>query len=348
MAAETRSESALPAEAEMLITGRRSRVSWGGILAGFVCALAIQAVFALAGLAWGLGTIEPAEEARPLAGLAVGGGIYWVVSSVISVFVGGWIAARLAAQPFTITSILHGIAVWALATLFLIVMGLSIAGMAARTAARTAQAAAAAAASVGGEAVELAAGAVSAQDRPLIQQIRDAARQRDMTAQDIREELREMYREVITEREQRRAGEIVEETARTIVRTPGDISTDISTGLDRLFGGPEAVLNERDRAQLVSAIAKRFDIPEREAEQIVNRWQTRWQEASRRLETAVENAQAAATKAAERAADTASNTSISLAIASLLGLIAAAIGGALGRIGLGTWPVYGHRGAAPA
>jgi hypothetical protein len=337
MAADTRYRSDLPAEAAVAATaGWHNRVSWGAIFAGFFCAVAIQAVLTMIGLAWGFGSIEPTEQARPFQGLLMGGGIYWTVTSIVSLFIGGWIAARLAAFPFTVASALHGISVWALSTIFILFLVGSMVNMAARATAATAQAAAQTVTAAGGTVADIAGRAFGAVDQQLMQQIQQAAQQRDLTAQDIRQELQTMYNEVITPREQRRAGEVIEETAREILRTPGDFSTDISTGLDRLFGGEEAVLNEQDRQELVSAIAERFDISNREAERIVNRWQTRWEEATQRLGNAVERAQEAATEAADQVTDAAANTSISLAIAFLLGLLAAAAGGGVGRIGLGS------------
>lgn len=337
MAAETRYPS-LPAE-EAVLTGRRSRVSWGAILAGFFCALAIQAVLTLIGLAWGFGTIDPTEETSPLSGLATGGGVYWTITSIVSLFIGGWIAARLAAVPFTVSSVIHGISVWALTTLLLIFMLTSIIGMAAQTAATTARVATQAAVTAG-EAAAGAIGQVDVAQLPFIQQVQQAARERNLTAQDIRQELRQMYNEVVSEREQRRAAEIARETAREVLRTPGDFSTDISTGLDRMFGGREAVLSQEDREELISAMAERFDISERQAERIVNRWQDRWQQATERLETTLQNAQQQIAQAAETTAETAANASIALAIASLLGLLAAAVGAGVGRIGLGPRPHY--------
>lgn len=93
------------------------RVSWGAIFAGAVVAFAIQFLLTLFGIGLGLSTIEPAREANPLAGLATGTAIYWAVTSIVTAFLGGWIAARLAGIPRATTGALHGAAVWAVMTL---------------------------------------------------------------------------------------------------------------------------------------------------------------------------------------------------------------------------------------
>ncbi|MFP4004832.1 MAG: hypothetical protein ACLFV8_13745 [Alphaproteobacteria bacterium] len=335
MAAETRYPSAYPADVDVAQTGRRSRVSWGAILAGFFCALAIQAVLTMVGLAWGFGTIDPTEEARPLAGLATGGGVYWTITSIVSLFIGGWIAARLAAVPFTISSVIHGISVWALTTIVLVFLLMSAIGMAMQAAATTARVAAQAATATGQAAANLAQN-VDVGQLPMVQQIQEAARQRDLTAQDIQQELQQIYNEVVSEQEQERAAEAVGEAARQAVRRPAQIPAEVTNVLDRLVGGPQAVFNEQDRQELVSVMSERFDMSEQEAEQIVNRWQQQWQQAAQQLETQVQKAQQQAAQAAESTAEAAANTSIAMAIASLLGLIAAAGGAAVGRIGSGS------------
>ena len=95
------------------------RVSWGSIFVGTVVAMALMVLFATLGLAIGAAAVDPVGEGSPLSGLGVGSGIYLVLTQLISLAIGGYAAARLAGVPRTISSLLHGASVWALATLLL-------------------------------------------------------------------------------------------------------------------------------------------------------------------------------------------------------------------------------------
>ena len=93
-------------------------VSWGSIFAGVTAAIAVQLLLNLLGIGVGAATINP-QQGQPGQGLAVGAVIWFVISSIISLFVGGWIAGRLAGTPNKKDGVLHGFVTWALASLAL-------------------------------------------------------------------------------------------------------------------------------------------------------------------------------------------------------------------------------------
>ena len=93
-------------------------ISWGSILAGVTAAIAVQLLLNLLGIGVGAATINP-QQGQPGQGLAVGAAIWFVISSIISLFVGGWIAGRLAGTPNKKDGALHGFVTWALASLAL-------------------------------------------------------------------------------------------------------------------------------------------------------------------------------------------------------------------------------------
>ncbi len=93
------------------------RVSWGAILAGVVVALAIQLLLNLLGIGIGASTITPTEGDTPGAGLAIGAGIWFAVSALISLWAGGWAAGRLAGTVGPKNGMLHGFTTWSLTTL---------------------------------------------------------------------------------------------------------------------------------------------------------------------------------------------------------------------------------------
>ncbi len=98
--------------------GFLKRISWGAIFAGTIVALVIELALSLLGMGVGLGIINPATEENPLGGVGAGAGIWLAISTLIALFAGGWVAARLAGFPRRMNGVLHGIVVWGVVTLF--------------------------------------------------------------------------------------------------------------------------------------------------------------------------------------------------------------------------------------
>lgn len=111
------------------------RISWGAIFAGAVIAIVVQSALTLLGMAVGLGVLDPTAQDQASA-LGWGAGIWAIVSAMISLFAGGWVAGRLAGMPRKIDGIVHGVTAWAVVTLFTFYMigsaiGLVVGGAAA-------------------------------------------------------------------------------------------------------------------------------------------------------------------------------------------------------------------------
>jgi hypothetical protein len=85
------------------------RISWGAVFAGAVLALVIQLSLSLLGLGVGLGTIDPLQEQNPMSGIGIGAGIWWLVSSLASIYIGATVAGRLAGMPRRTDGLLHGL-----------------------------------------------------------------------------------------------------------------------------------------------------------------------------------------------------------------------------------------------
>ena len=72
----------------------------------------------LLGLGISFGSLDTVEETNPTAGLGIGTAIWYIVSSLLSLFVGGWVAGRLASTPRLFDGVIHGVLTWCLVTLF--------------------------------------------------------------------------------------------------------------------------------------------------------------------------------------------------------------------------------------
>lgn len=97
-----------------------THVSWGAILAGFAVALAILFLLNLLGVGVGLSTINPMQESHPLEGIGWGTIIWWTISNLIAIFIGGMIAGRLAGFTDKMDGAIHGAIVWCLYVLLTI------------------------------------------------------------------------------------------------------------------------------------------------------------------------------------------------------------------------------------
>jgi len=92
------------------------RISWGAIFAGVVVVVALQLLFTVLGIGIGAGAVDPLADPDPMSGLGFGAGIWFVLTALISLFVGGWVAGRLAGMKRKTESTLHGLVTWGLAT----------------------------------------------------------------------------------------------------------------------------------------------------------------------------------------------------------------------------------------
>jgi hypothetical protein len=92
-----------------------SRMSWGSIFAGTIIALSTWLFLNVLGLAIGLGSGHTTADAFEAA--RAGGGLWTILSSLLAMSLGGYVAGRLCGAFNHLDSELHGLSVWALTTL---------------------------------------------------------------------------------------------------------------------------------------------------------------------------------------------------------------------------------------
>ena len=96
-----------------------SRISWGAVIAGAVVALAIALMLNALGAGVGATTIDATGRDSPSASsFGIGAAIWLLISNLIGLGVGGYVAARLSGTSDNTDGTLHGLAVWG--TTFLI------------------------------------------------------------------------------------------------------------------------------------------------------------------------------------------------------------------------------------
>lgn len=271
-------------------------ISWRAIFAGTLTVLSILLILNLIGLWIGLGVINPTEEANPMSGVGVGSVIWWVLSNLIALFAGGFVAARAGVSFTNISGVLQGIMTWALYTiisawLLTTVVGNIISGVGSAVGGVL---------STTGQTVGDRVGSI----------IDDQVEELDVTLEEAKQEFYQLLEDADRE------GLQEEFNIEEIFRNPRNL-------LDNTF---EAV----DRDALVNILVERTDMTESEAQQAVDELLAEYENLRAEAEQFMEDAEETAREQAEEAADAVSSASIYLAIALILGVIAAAFGGLMG------------------
>jgi hypothetical protein len=94
------------------------RISWAAILGGVVLVVAVQLLWSLLGAGIGLGTVNTTAGTTPDASsLGIGAGAWWMISSVVALAFGGYVAAWLAGVEMRWDGVLHGLITWGIASL---------------------------------------------------------------------------------------------------------------------------------------------------------------------------------------------------------------------------------------
>ena len=94
--------------------GALSRVSWGAVFAGLVIATALQVVLTVLGAAIGLTALDGPDSARAFG---IGAGLWALLVPLVTLFVGGMTAGRLANVRDRTDGFIHGSLVWGLSLL---------------------------------------------------------------------------------------------------------------------------------------------------------------------------------------------------------------------------------------
>lgn len=91
------------------------RISWGAIFAGLFVTLAIFLTLQILGAGIGAVALDltSPDPTSPQA-FGIGAAIWWFITGLIALFIGGWVAGRLGWLPTALDRALHGLTTWAL------------------------------------------------------------------------------------------------------------------------------------------------------------------------------------------------------------------------------------------
>ena len=300
------------------------RISWGAIFAGAVMALVAQLAFSLLGIGIGANALNPYDN-DPAGGLGMGAAIWTLVSVLISLFTGGYVAGRLAGMPRAQDSMLHGLVTFGLTSLlgvYLLTSGIGkvIGG----------------AGSLVSSVVSSATSAAGSAAPGLADSAKDKLKDNGIDISDIQGQVDLLLRQtgmpaLQPENLQNRAqsaGDQAQNTAQNAAQEPNAANTDVKGLVNKVFGeNQDLAAQAKNREALVNVIMSRTGKTRPEAEQIVNNYQQTYEQAKAKAKQLADEAKQKALAAADDTRKAAAKGGLAASLALLLGAIAAAIGG---------------------
>ena len=306
------------------------RIRWGAVLAGAVISLVVFFALNLLGIGIGLTTIDPAQESgNALSGLGTGALIWYVISSFLAVFAGGYTAGKMSGFPKKSNAAMHGLLSWAVFT----IAGIYLLTTTVGTIFNTVGSAISSVANSAGSAI--AAAVPNNLDEQLYQQFQQA----DISLGQIRREANQLLEDTDKraldpdrlEARARRTTANARQEAADAATNHYRANNEISDVLDRIKRRGDKTINAADQEALVNVLTDRSDMSEAEARQAVNGWTNKFENAMQTVSTKVDNATDKAAATVGNATDGIGTAAIISFFALLLGAAAAFFGGGLGR-----------------
>jgi hypothetical protein len=292
-------------------------VSWGAIFGGATIAIATMLVLETLGVAIGATTIDPGGASPSPKTLGIGAGIWWLLSGVLAVFVGSWVAARLAGVRRQMEGPLHGLVAWgvtAIATMvimttmvaMLISGAFRVAGTTARIAGNTAM--------VAGE-----------HTNAFAKQMVPGQLDPDIAWDEVWQEAQAILQET-------KAKALEPEEIRQELKAAADDlrRADLEAALAKLSRRARSVASAADRTAAVNVLMARTGMTEEEAKVTVDRWANAMEDAWARTAAAAGRVPKMAVAAADKTVDAVSIAAWWLFFYLFLTGGAAALGGYLG------------------
>ncbi|MEX0928317.1 MAG: hypothetical protein WD266_07880 [Balneolales bacterium] len=297
-----------------------SKVSWGAILAGALVAIVVQIVLSMLGIAIGASAINPTESGGAFSGLGIGAALWWVVTALISLFTGAWVAGRMASITNSFEGMMHGIIVWCVATFIGLMMITTTVGQIMSGAF-----------GVVGQAISVA-GEAAPQAAQALQQDGTQARQQEEDAlEGIMAEMRQLIQEsdqqqTQAQQQQQNSGPFARQQQQQQQQQQAG-SQELEEAVSRLL--QEGDVTPQQRQQVVNMLVENTRMNEQRAEQTVENWISTYQEASSGNGINTGQIREQAEEVGDDVADALATAAFWSFIALVLGAIVAGVGGSM-------------------
>lgn len=266
----------------------QSQISWRSIFAGVISVLAISILLSLLGVALGFALLDPESATDIGNGSGTAVTIWTIISLLVSMAVGGFIAGKLAGND----GLIHGFLVWALALLFGIWFGAMTINNAARLTGSAISSVTSAAGSVatgiGKSGINLASLGTQAFEElvPLPELKNGDVKLSEALQKTGIDELQPEYLKAQGEW----AKEQIKTAAKELVLDSNNSDQIIQNLSDTLKNRAQAVTNSIDKIEVSQALAKNTSLTPQEADQAVNNYLTQQNEFFNGLEANIQKA----------------------------------------------------------
>ncbi|WMW60234.1 hypothetical protein RE680_16970 [Serratia marcescens] len=300
------------------------QVSWGSILAGSAVALVTYLIFSVLGTAIGAQAVDMMQQGNPLSGFGTGTGIWLLVSTLVALAAGAFVAGRTAPNRGG----LHGLLSWSITTLLttwlMVSLASGVVGLAGSAVGKGLSLAgsglAAAAPNVGeGLKQQLDKNGISLDWGSLENQLNATLKQTGKPELDPAR----------LEQKADRVAADGKQSAMDAAADPAQAATELKQWFERVKQSGEPTLSAADKNALVNIVAARTGKSRDEASQIVDNYAQAYQQAVQRVEKLKAQAEQKAREAADEAAKQLSRAAWGSLLVLLLG---AALSAGVGRI----------------
>ncbi|BEM88374.1 MULTISPECIES: hypothetical protein [Serratia] len=300
------------------------QVSWGSILAGSAVALVTYLIFSVLGTAIGAQAVDMMQQGNPLSGFGTGTGIWLLVSTLVALAAGAFVAGRTAPNRGG----LHGLLSWSITTLLttwlMVSLASGVVGLAGSAVGKGLSLAgsglAAAAPNVGeGLKQQLDKNGISLDWGSLENQLNATLKQTGKPELDPAR----------LEQKADRVAADGKQSAMDAAADPAQAATELKQWFERVKQSGEPTLSAADKNALVNIVAARTGKSRDEASQIVDNYAQAYQQAVQKVEKLKAQAEQKAREAADEAAKQLSRAAWGSLLVLLLG---AALSAGVGRI----------------
>ncbi len=315
----------------VVVRERLRHVSWGAILLGLIVAVAVQILLGLLGLGLGLTIVDPSDPMGGIGAWGIATSVYVVVVQVLSLLVGGYIAARLAPARTDQSAMFHGLSIWALATIIMVWVGSTTVGLAMSGLSGAVSAVGSATVQVVQTILpeDISLPDVDFQDLP--EPVRATLRENGITAANFRRELRGAYRDVVSREQEQRLVQRLQQAIDRILQNPTAAPEAVDRAIDDVFGR-DGIFSQDDLNEMENSLQRRLNLSDQEVQQITSQVQQAVEQTREAVKEGVQAAQQQAIEAAEATSDTIASIALWLFFANLLALVAAVFGGRAGEV----------------
>lgn len=302
------------------------RISWPAVFAGGLLSIALMILLAMLGTGIGASTIDPLSsgESPSASAFGIGAGIWWAVTTLISLFAGAYVAGRLSGVLRPADGGLHGLLTWAIALLTTVYLVGSGAGSLLSSAG-----------GILGTVATISATGAAAVAPKLAGMAGDQLQKAGISFESIKDEAMTLLKQ--TGKPALQPGAVTQEVksaASDVKKSVGSSDPNdqnFSSLLERLLSQAKDTASQVDRDAVINVVVARTGMSRDEATKRVDGWQATADQARAKVREATDAAKQKAREAADATAKAVSRAMLLAFLALAIGAVVAWFAGSMGQ-----------------